>query len=74
MNFKDKLNTDTAALAIGTTVFVLLLAALVVFGPLGILWSLNTVFPALAIPYTFWTWLAVVVFYVLSKSSVSVKK
>lgn len=36
----------------------LLLAVLVVCGPLALLWSLNTLFPSLVIPYTFWTWLA----------------
>jgi hypothetical protein len=39
---------------------VVLLTALVVLGPLGILWALNTLFPLLAIPYNFWTWAAVV--------------
>jgi hypothetical protein len=31
---------------------------MVVAGPLITLWALNTLFPVLAIPYTFWTWLA----------------
>lgn len=31
---------------------------LVIFGPFIAIWSLNTLFPSLAIPYTFWTWLA----------------
>lgn len=30
----------------------------VVFAPLIFIWALNTLFPILAIPYTFWTWLA----------------
>lgn len=30
----------------------------VVLGPFAVLFSLNTLFPALAIPYTFYTWLA----------------
>ena len=29
--------------------------------PIAIIWSLNTLFPALAIAYSFWTWLAVLV-------------
>lgn len=37
-------------------------AAVVVFftllGPLLVIWSVNTLFPSLAIAYTFWTWLA----------------
>lgn len=35
-----------------------LLALVIVIGPLATLWSLNTLFPALAIPYTWETWLA----------------
>lgn len=36
-------------------------AAILIFGPLAILWSLNTLFPVLAIPYNFYTWGAVVI-------------
>lgn len=36
-------------------------AVLIVFGPLAIIWSLNTLFPILAIPFGFYQWLAVVV-------------
>ena len=32
-----------------------------VAGPFILIWSLNTLFPVLAIPYDIWTWLAVVV-------------
>lgn len=32
-----------------------------VIGPLAILWALNTLFPVLAIPYSFYSWLSVVV-------------
>ena len=41
-------------------VFVFVLA--IIFGPLALIWALNTLFPALLIPYTFQTWLAAVVF------------
>ena len=37
---------------------VLLIAAIVVIGPIVGIWSLNTLFPILAIPYTFNTWAA----------------
>jgi hypothetical protein len=50
---------------------VLAAIALILVGPLLILWSLNTLFPALAIPYTIWTWLAAVV---LSGAISAVKK
>lgn len=33
----------------------------IIFGPIATIWALNTLFPALAIPYTFWTWLAMLV-------------
>jgi hypothetical protein len=34
------------------------LIAVIVIGPLAGIWSLNTLFPILAIPYTWETWLA----------------
>ena len=40
--------------------YVLFLGLLLVFVPLAILWALNTLFPVLNIPYSFYTWLAVV--------------
>lgn len=33
---------------------------IVLLAPFATIWSLNTLFPALAIPYSFDTWLAVV--------------
>lgn len=47
---------------------------LLVMGPILTIWSLNTLFPALAIPYTFETWLAVVLLGGVLKSNVTVKK
>lgn len=47
---------------------------LVVVGPILTIWSLNTLFPALAIPYTIDTWLAVVLLGGLFKSKVTVNK
>jgi hypothetical protein len=35
-----------------------LIVVVIVFGPLLGIWSLNTLFPVLAIPYTWETWLA----------------
>lgn len=56
-------------------VFVLIVALiLIVFGPLAILWSLNTLFPVLAIPYNFYTWLATVVMNVTWMGQVYLKK
>jgi hypothetical protein len=42
-------------------VLITLLILLLVFGPLAIVWALNTLFPVVAIPYNFYSWLAVVV-------------
>lgn len=36
----------------------LLVIALLVLAPLAIIWSMNTLFPVLAIPYNIQTWLA----------------
>lgn len=49
---------------------------LLVFGPLAIIWSLNTLFPILSIPYGFLQWLAVVVMNltVFGKSVLTYKK
>jgi len=47
---------------------------LVVIGPIITIWALNTLFPTLAIPLTWETWLAVVVIGGVLKSHVSVSK
>ena len=43
------------------SLLLILLFVVVVFGPLLTIWSLNTLFPVLAIPYSPETWLATVV-------------
>ena len=40
------------------TIGALLILLLLIAGPLVTIWSLNTLFPALAIPYAWDTWLA----------------
>lgn len=47
---------------------------LVAIGPIITIWALNTLFPALAIPFTWETWLAVVIIGGVIKSRVSVSK
>ena len=42
----------------GVLMFAVLLITLVVLGPIATIWALNTLFPALAIPYAWDTWLA----------------
>jgi hypothetical protein len=39
--------------------WLVLIVAIIIVGPLLSIWALNTLFPVLAIPYTFETWLAV---------------
>ena len=43
------------------TLLLIFVIVVVVFGPLLTIWSLNTLFPVLAIPYTFETWVASVI-------------
>ena len=43
------------------TLLLIFVIIVVVFGPLLTIWSLNTLFPVLAIPYSIETWLATVV-------------
>jgi len=40
---------------------MILAVVLIILGPIATIWSLNTLFPVLAIPYTFDTWVAAVV-------------
>ena len=57
---------------------IVLLVALIVFlivaGPLLTIWALNTLFPVLAIPYTVWTWLAVIFLGGFLRANVNIKK
>ena len=53
---------------------IVLIVALIAVGPLATIWAANTLFPSLAIPYTFMTWLAVVVLGAFFRANVSVKK
>ena len=43
------------------SLLLILVIAVVIFGPLLTIWSLNTLFPVLAIPYTLETWFATVI-------------
>jgi len=52
----------------------LALIAAVLLLPFATIWSLNTLFPVLAIPSTFWTWLAMIIFYGFFKTKVEINK
>jgi hypothetical protein len=53
---------------------VIVVIALVIVGPLIIIWSMNTLFPMLAIPYDIWTWLATVFLFAAVRANVTVKR
>lgn len=53
---------------------ILFIAFMIIIGPIATIWAVNTLFPALAIPYTFDTWCAVVVLGAFMRSKVSLKK
>jgi len=55
-------------------VIIAVVVLLVVIGPLAIVWSLNTLFPSLAIPYNLETWCAVIVLKGFAISTISYKK
>lgn len=58
---------------LGAFGFTAVVIALIVLGPLLTIWALNTLFPALAIPFTIQTWLAVVLLGAALRANVSVK-
>jgi len=66
--------TKTTSDIISIIFFLVLMLLIIVFGPLAILWSLNTLFPVLAIPYNFWSWLAVIIMNVTWMSNSIIKK
>ena len=66
--------TKTTADIISTLLFIAFIVLLIVFGPLAVIWSLNTLFPILAIPYNFYTWFAVVLLNLTWMSKSVIKK
>lgn len=54
-------------------ILLLIVVAIVVLGPFATIWAMNTLFPSLAIPFTFDTWAAVVVLGGALRANVSVK-
>ena len=53
---------------------VVLAIVLLILGPILAIWSLNTLFPALAIPYTLETWVAAVILAGVFKTTVTKTK
>jgi hypothetical protein len=52
---------------------VLFVIFLLVIGPVLVIWSANTLFPALAIPYTIETWFATIILAGVFKTTVNNK-
>lgn len=58
----------------GILTVAVIVIGLLILGPLATIWAVNTLFPVLAIPYSFETWVAVVVLGMFLKGNVTVKK
>lgn len=53
---------------------VVLAIVLILVGPLLVIWSINTLFPVLAVPYDIWTWLAVVILFGAVRTNVRINR
>jgi len=62
---------DKLLIILGALVLSLVL---VIVGPILTIWALDTIFPALNIPYTFETWIAAVILTAVSTAGVAVRK
>jgi hypothetical protein len=59
---------------IKVTLAIAVVVVLLAIGPWLVIWSLNTLFPVLAIEFTFWTWCAVMIMGVFFRANVTVKR
>lgn len=57
--FLNKISTEQGTVTL--VLLILLALSFMAFWPLALIWALNTLFPMLAITYSFWNWLAVCV-------------
>ena len=53
---------------------VIVVAVILIAGPLALIWAINTLFPVVVIPYTIDTWLAAFIVQAVLKSTVGFKK
>jgi hypothetical protein len=53
---------------------IVVIVALLLLGPIAVLWSLNTLFPVLALPYTLETWCAIIVLGAFISPNVTIKR
>jgi len=68
---KLKFNYDSDWIAM--LLIVLLFLVVIALGPVLVIWSLNTLFPVLAIPFNIYTWLATAILLVFVIPTVSTK-
>ena len=59
---------------LGIALAIVLAAGLIILGPLVLIWSLNTLFPVLAISYSWQTWVAVFVIFSALNANVQLNK
>jgi hypothetical protein len=64
---------ENAIMAIGGLVAIMLVIAIFTLGPIFVVWALNTLFPILAIPYSFDSWCAVIILAWFMRVKISVK-
>lgn len=55
-------------------VFAVILLAVAIIAPFLTIWSLNTLFPVLAIPFTLETWASIILIGMFLKGNVTVNK
>lgn len=67
---KDELKTKIYTSIFGIILIAILIFAIIVFWPLLVIWSLNTLFPALVIPYNISTWFSIIIITALFKSKI----
>jgi hypothetical protein len=68
------LNFKLKPTALNITLIIVLAIFLIVVFPFLLIWALNTLFPVLAIQYTFDTWLAVILVQAFFKTFISNNK
>jgi hypothetical protein len=56
-----------------TLLVILLILTAIALGPVAVIWSLNTLFPMLAIPFNIYTWLATAILLIFVIPTVSTK-
>ena len=53
---------------------ILLIVVVIIFAPLGYIWALNTLFPVLAIEYSFVNWLAICLLHAFFHKDITISR